>query len=122
MVQPGLVSAVFGWQAPTDAKETGEARFYANNLVIGGPLQQKSNAAFFKNTRAKLSKLDRGPVTADNEPTMSFQDRTIEGVKTATVAGNPQSKAKDRLSVPATPGPNEPPPQPDFEAGGSGGS
>jgi arsenite oxidase large subunit len=120
MVQPGLVSAVFGWQAPTDAKDTGEARFYANNLVIGGPLQQKSNAAFFKNTRAKLSKLDRGRVTADSEPTMSFQDRTIEGVKTATVAGNPQSKAKDRLSVPATPAPNEPPPQPDFEAGGRG--
>jgi hypothetical protein len=47
---------------------------------------------------------------------MSFQDRTIEGVKTPTVAGNPESKAKDRLSIPATPAPNEPPPQPDFEA------
>jgi len=117
VVQPGLMSAVFAWQGPTDENPNGEPRFYANNLVAGGELQQKSNAAFFKNTRANLRKLDREPITAKTAPTMSLQDRTVDDVKGTGAAGNPQSKAQDRLKFPATPGSDEPAPVPDFEAG-----
>ena len=49
---PGVMSAIFGWQGPSDENPIGEPQYYANNLVAGGKLQQKSNAAFFKNTRA----------------------------------------------------------------------
>jgi hypothetical protein len=112
---PGVMSAIFAWQGPSDQNPNGESSFYANNLVAGGKLQQPSNAAFYKNTRAKLTKIDRGPITAENAPTMSFEDRTIVDFK-GGVAGNPQSKAKDLLEVPARPAPGEPPPAADFEA------
>jgi hypothetical protein len=49
---------------------------------------------------------------------MSFQDRTIDGVTERGSAGNPRSRAKDRLSVPVEPAPGEPRPGPDFGAGG----
>jgi anaerobic selenocysteine-containing dehydrogenase len=112
---PGVMSVIFGWQGPTDSDPNGEPRFYANNLVAGGNLQQPSNAALYKNTRARASKLDRQPVTASVAPTMSFEDRTIEGSKTGA-AGNPASKAQDKIQVPAIPDPTEPKPEPDFEA------
>jgi arsenite oxidase large subunit len=112
---PGVMSAIFAWQGPTDENPEGEPRFYANNLVAGGNLQQPSNAAFYKNTRAKLTKLDQDPLTADSAPTMSLKDRTIEDFD-GGVAGNPESEAKDLLEVPARPAPGEPPPSADFEA------
>jgi hypothetical protein len=46
---------------------------------------------------------------------MSLEDRTIVDFK-GGVAGNPQSKAKDLLEVPAKSAPGEPPPSADFEA------
>ena len=46
-----MISAIFGWQGPSDDNPFGEPQYYANNLVAGGHLQQKSNGAFFKNTR-----------------------------------------------------------------------
>jgi hypothetical protein len=53
---------------------------------------------------------------------MSLESRTIDGVTTPGVAGNPKSQAKDRPSVPATAAPGEPRPGPDFggEAGDIG--
>jgi arsenite oxidase large subunit len=115
---PGVMSAIFAWQGPTDENPNGEPRYYANNLVAGGKLQQKSNAALYKNTRAAAKKLDRDPITADNAPTMSLQDRTVDGVKSTGEAGNPNSRVKDKLRVPAKPAPGEPRPGPDFGAGG----
>jgi len=115
---PGVMSAVFAWQGPTDENPNGEPKYYANNLVAGGKLQQPSNAALFKNTRAAAKKLDRDPVTAEAAPGMSFQDRTIDGVTQPGEAGNPESNAKNRLKVPAKPAPGEPRPGPDFGAGG----
>jgi arsenite oxidase large subunit len=112
---PGVMSAIFAWQGPSDENPEGEPSFYANNLVAGGKLQQPSNAAFYKNTRAKATKVDRDPITAENAPTMSLEDRTIVDFK-GGVAGNPQSKAKDLLDVPARPAPGEPPAAADFEA------
>jgi arsenite oxidase large subunit len=114
----GLMSAIFAWQGPTDENPNGEPRYYANNLVAGGKLQQDSNAALYKNTRAAAKKLDRDPLTPDSAPTMSFEDRTVDGVSGQGSAGNPASKAKDKLSVPAKPAPGEPRPGPDFGAGG----
>lgn len=114
----GVMSAVFAWQGPSDENPNGEPRFYANNLVAGGKLQQDSNAALFKNTRAALKKIDREPLTADTAPTMSFQDRTAEGESGRGAAGNPASEAEDRLRVPAKPAPGEPRPGPDFGAAG----
>src|ERR671919_2318140 len=111
---PGVMSSIFAWQGPSDENPNGEPSFYANNLVAGGPLQQPSNAAFFKNTRAKATKIDRDPITAENAPTMSLEDRTIVDFK-GGVAGNPQSKAKDLLEVPARPAPGEPPAAADLE-------
>ena len=59
-VQPGLVSALFGWAGPTDDSPTGVPAYYANNLVGGGAnLQQKSNGAFYKNSRVAIRKLKR---------------------------------------------------------------
>ncbi len=113
---PGVMSVIFGWQGPSDDDPNGEPRFYANNLVAGGNLQQPSNAALYKNTRAKATKLDREPVTAENTPTMSLDDRTVTGAQGGGVAGNPQSKAEDKIAIPAVPNPNEPAPEPDFEA------
>jgi hypothetical protein len=49
---------------------------------------------------------------------MSFENRTVDGGGARGSAGNPASKAKDRLSVPAKPAPGEPRPGPDFGAGG----
>jgi arsenite oxidase large subunit len=115
---PGVMSAIFAWQGPTDKDPNGEPRYYANNLVAGGKLQQESNAALYKNTRAAAKKLDREPITADTAPTRSFEDRTVDGVKTPGSAGNPKSEAKDRLKVPVEPGPGEPRPGPDFGAAG----
>src|ERR671910_388176 len=112
---PGVMSAIFAWQGPSDENPNGEPRYYANNLVAGGNLQQPSNAALYKNTRAKATKLDLEPITAESSPTMSLQDRTIEDFQ-GGVAGNPQSKAKDLLDVPARPAPGEPPAAADFEA------
>lgn len=114
---PGVMSAIFAWQGPTDENPNGEPQYYANNLVSGGKLQQKSNAAHFKNTRAAAKKLHREPVTRESAPTMSFEDRTVDGVTEPGSAGNPKSKAKDRLRVPVKPGPGEPRPGPDFGAG-----
>jgi anaerobic selenocysteine-containing dehydrogenase len=98
-VQPGLVSGLFGWQAPSDSKPTGNAEFYANNLVAGGPnAQQVSNGAFYKNTRCALRKLDKAPRTARNTPGLSLKDRYGK-VKAQGVDGNPKSKAKNFVST-----------------------
>jgi hypothetical protein len=112
------MSAIFAWQGPSDANPNGDSQYYANNLVAGGKNQQESNAAFYKNTRAAATKLDRAPLTGESAPTMSFQDRTVDGVAEPAEAGNPQSKAKDQLQVPVKPRPGEPRPGPDFGAGG----
>jgi arsenite oxidase large subunit len=97
-VQRGLISALFGWQGPNDNNAFGEARYYANNLVAGGPMQQKSNGAFFKNSRCALRKLSRAPRTARNTPGLSEKDRyaTVSG---PGEAGDPDSKAKNFVSV-----------------------
>jgi arsenite oxidase large subunit len=98
-VQPGLVSAIFGWQGPSDNDPNGVPAFYANNLIGGGPnLQQKSNGAFYKNSRAALRKLDKPPVTAKSAPGLSEKDRYGK-VKAVGVDGNPKSKAKNFVSV-----------------------
>jgi arsenite oxidase large subunit len=98
-VQPGLVSAIFGWQGPLDSKPTGDPQFYANNLVAGGPdVQQVSNGAFYKNTRGALRKLNTPPRTAQNTPGLSEKDR-YGHVKVVGVDGNPKSKAKNFVSV-----------------------
>jgi arsenite oxidase large subunit len=97
-VQPGLVSAIFGWQGPTDADPNGVPAYYANNLIGGGPLQQKSNGAFYKNSRAALRKLDKPPRTAQNTPGLSEKDR-YGHAKVHGMDGNPKSKAKDFVSV-----------------------
>jgi arsenite oxidase large subunit len=98
-VQRGLISAIFGWQGPSDTNPFGMPQFYANNLVAGGPLQQKSNGAFFKNTRGALRKLDRPPVTAAQAPGFSFKPR-YGRVSGPGEAGNPDSKAKNFVSRP----------------------
>lgn len=113
---PGVLSVIFAWQGPSDTDPNGEPRFYANNLVAGGNLQQPSNAALFKNTRAAIRKLDRDPITAQSTPDVSFQDRTIDGGSAQGAAGNPNSQATDRLEVPVTPGPDDPQATPDFTA------
>jgi len=86
-----------------------------NSLVAGGKLQQPSNAAFYENTRARPTKLDDEPLTAETAPTMSFEDRTVVDFE-GGAAGNPESTAKDLIEVPAKPAPGEPPPGADFEA------
>jgi anaerobic selenocysteine-containing dehydrogenase len=112
---PGVMSVIFAWQGPSDENPNGEPRFYGNNLVAGGRLQQPSNAAFYKNTRARATKLDEDPLTAETAATMSFQDRTVRDFK-GGAAGNPESEAEDVLEVPARPAPGEPPATADFEA------
>jgi arsenite oxidase large subunit len=116
MCPPGVMAVIFGWQGPTDDNPNGDPRYYANNLVAGGELQQPSNAALYKNTRAKVTKLDQEPVTAESTPTMSFQDRTVDGVTGGGEDGNPASQAEDKIQVPAVGSPTEPKPEPDFEA------
>jgi arsenite oxidase large subunit len=101
-VQPGLISAIFGWQGFTDDNPFGMPQYYANNLIAGGDLQQKSNGAFFKNTRAALRKLDRAPVTATSAPAFSLKDR-YGHVSGPGQAGNPSSKAKNFVSRPVPP-------------------
>jgi arsenite oxidase large subunit len=97
-VQPGLVSAIFGWQGPSDSSPNGDPQYYANNLVAGGAnVQQKSNGAFYKNTRGALKKLSKPPKTALNAPGLSEKDR-YGHVKTLGVDGNPASKAKNFVS------------------------
>jgi arsenite oxidase large subunit len=98
-VPPGVVSAVFGWQGPSDSSPTGDPQFYANNLVAGGAnVQQKSNGAFYKNTRGALKKLDKPARTAKNTPGLSEKDRYGK-VKAAGLDGNPNSKAENFVSV-----------------------
>jgi anaerobic selenocysteine-containing dehydrogenase len=98
-VQPGLISAIFGWQGPSDDNPFGMPQYYANNLVAGGDLQQKSNGAFFKNTRGALRKIARPPVTARSNPTFSLKDR-YGHVTGPGEDGNPDSKAKNFVSRP----------------------
>jgi len=98
-VPPGVISAVFGWQAPTDDDPHGHLRYYANNLVAGGRLQQRSNGAFFKNTRAALRKLDRPPRTRENTPALSEKHR-YGHVSGPGAAGNPNSRAENLITIP----------------------
>jgi arsenite oxidase large subunit len=98
-VQPGLISAIFGWQGPSDDNPFGMPQYYANNLVAGGDMQQKSNGAFFKNTRGALRKIARPPVTARSNPTFSLKDR-YGHVTGPGEDGNPDSKAKNFVSRP----------------------
>jgi hypothetical protein len=97
-VPAGVISAIFGWQGPTDSNEFGEPRFYANNLIAGGPLQQTSNGAFFKNTRAALKKVKRPRITAENAPDFSLKPR-YGPVDAIGAAGDPRSKAKNFVDV-----------------------
>jgi len=97
-VPPGLISAIFGWQGATDGTPFGVPRYYANNLVAGGPLQQKSNGAFFKNTRGALRKLDKAPRTARNSPGLSEKNRYAR-VSGPGEAGDPDSKANNFVEV-----------------------
>jgi arsenite oxidase large subunit len=104
-VQPGLISAIFGWQGYTDKSQFGVPRYYANNLVAGGPEgQQLSNGAFFKNARAALRKIKRAPITARNAPGYSLKSREGRAISAPGSAGNPDSKAKEFISVPVPPG------------------
>jgi arsenite oxidase large subunit len=104
-VQPGLISAIFGWQAPSDTNQYGMPQFYANNLVAGGEqAQQKSNGAFFKNARGALRKLDRAPITAGTAPGYSLKAREGRAITAPGMDGNPNSKAKEFVSVPVPPG------------------
>jgi arsenite oxidase large subunit len=98
-VQPGLVSAIFGWQGPSDDNPFGMPQYYSNNLVAGGELQQKSNGAFFKNTRGALRKIARPPVTARSNPAFSLKDR-YGHVTGPGEDGNPDSKATNFVSRP----------------------
>jgi arsenite oxidase large subunit len=97
MVPPGLIGAIFGWQGPSDDNPFGMPRYYANNLVAGGDAQQKSNGAFFKNTRGSLRKLKRAPRTARNTPGLSEKER-FGRVSGPGEDGNPDSKAKNFVS------------------------
>jgi arsenite oxidase large subunit len=104
-VPPGVISAIFGWQAPSDTDKYGMPQFYANNLVAGGEqAQQKSNGAFFKNARGALRKLNRAPITASKAPGFSLKDREGTAITTPGSDGNPDSKAKEFVSVPVPPG------------------
>jgi anaerobic selenocysteine-containing dehydrogenase len=96
-VPRGVISAIFGWAGPTDGSPYGNSRYYANNLIVGGPLQQVSNGAFFKNTRAALRKLRKPPRTARNTPGLSEKNRYAH-VSARGAAGNPNSKAKNFVS------------------------
>jgi arsenite oxidase large subunit len=98
-VQRGLISAIFGWQGPSDDNPFGMPQYYANNLVAGGEMQQKSNGAFYKNTRAALRKIARPPVTARSNPTFSLKDR-YGHVTGPGEDGNPDSKAHNFVSRP----------------------
>lgn len=97
-VPPGLVSMLFGWQGPTDNSPSGVPAYYANNLIGGGPLQQKSNGAFYKNNRAALRKLDKPPITAQTAPGLSEKPRTGTALGQGS-DGNPASTAKNFTSV-----------------------
>jgi arsenite oxidase large subunit len=100
-VPPGLVSALFGWQGPSDNSPSGVPAYYANNLIGGGPLQQKSNGAFYKNSRAALRKLDKPPITAQTAPGLSEKPRTGSAISPGS-DGNPASTAKNFTSVTVT--------------------
>ncbi|HEX4679014.1 MAG TPA: molybdopterin-dependent oxidoreductase [Gaiellaceae bacterium] len=96
-VPPGVVSGIFGWQGPTDPTPTGVPAYYANNLIGGGDLQQASNGAFYKNSRAALRKLDKPPRTAQNTPGLSEKPRYGHAIARG-VDGDPTSKAKNFVS------------------------
>jgi arsenite oxidase large subunit len=97
MVQSGLIGAIFAWQGPSDNNPFGMPQYYANNLIAGGDTQQKSNGAFFKNTRGSLHKLDRAARTAQNTPGLSEKQR-YGHVSGPGEDGNPDSKAKNFVS------------------------
>ncbi|MDB5876534.1 MAG: hypothetical protein JWQ07_5976, partial [Ramlibacter sp.] len=104
-VPPGVISAIFGWQGYTDKNSSGMPQYYANNLVAGGPEgQQTSNGAFFKNARAALRKLNRAPITATKAPAYSLKSREGHAISAPGSAGNPDSKAKEFVSVTLPPG------------------
>jgi arsenite oxidase large subunit len=104
-VQPGLISAIFGWQGYTDKSPFGMPQYYANNLVAGGAeAQQKSNGAFFKNARAALRKIKRAPITVRNAPGYSLKPREGHAISAPGSGGNPDSKAIEFVSVPVPPG------------------
>ena len=95
-VPPGVISALFGWQGPSDDTPFGMPRYYANNLVAGGDLQQKSNGAFFKNTRAALRKLRarRAPrATRRGSPRRSGRRRCPEPVRPAIPIPRPRTSS-----------------------------
>lgn len=97
-VSQGLVSALCVWQGPSDDKPNGVRAYYANNLIGGGPVQQKSNGAYFKNGRAALRKLNTPPRTAENTPGLSEKQRSGSAIAQG-VDGNPASTAKNLTSV-----------------------
>jgi arsenite oxidase large subunit len=98
-VPPGLISAIFGWQGPSDSNPNGDARFYSNSLVAGGAAnQQLSNGAFYKNARAALRKIKRPPRTAKNTPGLSEKERIGHALGRG-VDGNPRSRARNFVSV-----------------------
>ena len=74
-------------------------RYYANNLVAGGPLQQKSNGAFFKNTRGALRKLDRARRTATQHARPVREGPLHAREPAPGEAGDPDSKAKNFVEV-----------------------
>jgi arsenite oxidase large subunit len=114
VVPPGVVSTIFAWQGPSDEDPRGEPRFYANNLVAGGRLQQASNAAYFKNGRVAVRRLDRERLGADQVPGMTFGDRTVDGMSARGAAGNPRSQGSDSPAVPLRAAPGDAKPGPDF--------
>ena len=74
------------------------ARFYANNLIAGGPLQQTSNGAFFKNTRAALKKIKRPPITAENAPHFSLKPRIRPRVTPSGPLATRESRPRTSLT------------------------
>ena len=96
---PGSISAHLRLAGPDATTTRRGAAYYANNLVGGGAEpQQKSNGAFFKNSRVAIRKLKRPPKTAKNMPGASEKDRYGK-VSGPGVDGNPKSKAKNFVSV-----------------------
>jgi hypothetical protein len=61
-------------------------------------------------------------VTAESQPTLSLQSRTVDGVTNPGADGNPKSKATDELQVPATGSPGWDHPDFSKEAGDLGGA
>ena len=102
MVPKGVMSVIFGWQGPTDADGFGNPAYYGNALIGGGKLQQKSNAAFFKNNRCAAAKLDRPPITGGVGPRNELRRPHERRLRTAGRCGQPGQRrhrpARRRLS------------------------